>query len=126
VRTVPPSRTAASLLTAALVAVAGCGGGGGPATGPEADRSAAPTSTPVVATGDFYFRPSPIEVRVDEEITWENVGETIHNVEGKGFFSKAINPGETWEHSFERAGTYEYLCNLHPTLMTGSVVVAPK
>jgi plastocyanin len=74
-------------------------------------------------TGDFYFRPATIEVDVDEKVTWENVGETIHNVEGEDFFSKAINPGASWSHSFRRAGTYEYLCNLHPTLMSGSVVV---
>ena len=56
-------------------------------------------------------------------MTWENSGETIHTVKGDGFFSKAINPGDSYEHKFTKPGTYDYVCTLHPDQMQGTIVV---
>lgn len=76
-----------------------------------------------VAAVDFAFEPEATEIDAGETVTWTNDGATIHNVKGRGFFSEAINPGESYEHAFEQPGTYEYLCNLHPDQMRGTVKV---
>jgi len=99
------------VLAAVLGALAsGCGGeGDDPPSGS-------------VAVRDFEFAPAELEAQPGEAVTWDNQGEQIHNVKGRGFFSRAMDPGSSYEFTFERRGTYEYLCTLHPQ-MTGRIVV---
>ena len=98
-------------LAAVLGALAsGCGG----------DSSS--SSSADVEVRDFEFSPTSHEVAPGEKVEWENTGEQIHNVKGRGFFSRAIDSGETYSFTFERAGSYDYICTLHPQ-MKGTVVV---
>jgi plastocyanin len=95
-----------------------------PGLGCGSDDDAAPAAAAnEVAAVDFAFEPADVEVAAGETVTWVNEGQTIHNVKGKGFFSEAIDPGTSYEHAFEEPGTYEYLCNLHPDQMRGTVEV---
>ena len=115
-------RSLPAALAALCLGVAGAGCG----SEDSGDGDAAPESSPAsneVAAVDFAFEPDLTEVAAGDAVTWTNDGETIHNVKGKGFFSEAINPGETYEHEFEKPGTYEYLCNLHPETMRGTIEV---
>jgi plastocyanin len=92
----------------------GCGstsGGGG---------SASQTSVKLV---DFAFAPKEVQVKKGETVTWTNTGQTLHNVTGPGFTSKALNPGETFRHRFASAGRFPYVCTLHPQLMRAVVIV---
>jgi len=100
---------AALALSAALGA---CGG------------SAAPSQASAVAVKDFAFDRAEITVPAGTKVRFENTGATTHTVKGRGFFSEAINPGQTYEHRFTRPGTYRYLCTLHPTLMRGVITVS--
>lgn len=72
---------------------------------------------------DFAFTPAESPVKAGDTVTWTNDGATIHTVKGKGFFSKAINPGRSYEFKFSKPGSYDYLCTLHPDSMKGTVVV---
>jgi plastocyanin len=109
----------ASCLAAGLAALlvgaaaAGCG---------SSSKSAGSKSNEVSA-GDFFFRPKEVHLRVGQTITWKNSGKTIHTVKGQGFFSQAIDPGKSYAHRFAQAGSFPYLCTLHPQLMRGTVVV---
>ena len=99
-----------ALLAAALGALAsGCGG--------EDSRPA-----DVVEVRDFDFAPQSFSAKAGEPVEWENTGEQIHNVKGDGFFSRAMNPGERYSFTFRKAGSYDYLCTLHPQ-MKGTIVV---
>ena len=55
---------------------------------------------------------------------WTNDGLVIHTTTSTdGVWDSAIlNPGDTFSFTFDEAGTYEYLCSLHPT-MVGTIVV---
>ena len=75
-----------------------------------------------IAVRDFEFAPVEFEAKIGERVKWENESEQIHNVKGKGFFSRAMDPGSSYEFAFDRSGTYDYLCTLHPQ-MTGRIVV---
>lgn len=90
------------------------------ATAPSDEAAAAPGS---VDTFDFGFGPEETTVEAGETVTWENSGETLHNVKGPGFFSDGLDAGDTYRHKFTKPGTYEYLCTLHPDQMQGTIVV---
>jgi plastocyanin len=46
-----------------------------------------------------------------------------HNVKGDGFRSPTLSKGKKWSHTFAEAGTFDYLCTLHPA-MKGTVEVS--
>ena len=74
---------------------------------------------------DFSFSPAETTVKPGDTVTWTNDGQVEHTVKGKGFFSsKAFGNGQTFSHRFTKAGRFNYICTLHPTLMRGTVVVS--
>ena len=98
----------------AALAVAGCGSAAG---------ASPPAPGPLVSVGDFRFAPAIVTVRVGQVVRWRNDGATLHSVEGRGFFSRALRPGQTWSRRFARPGVYRYACTLHPEAMRGTIVV---
>jgi plastocyanin len=95
----------------------GCGGGGGGGDqGPRVPAGA-------VQVGDFFYRPADKQVGVGDRVTWVNTGQQLHTVKGPGFASQAFGNGQSYRFTFRRAGTYRYICTLHPTLMKGVIVV---
>jgi plastocyanin len=79
-----------------------------------------------IAAADFRFDPGERHVSAGATVTWNNTGSTAHTVKGRDFFSKAIEPGESYEHRFDKPGTYRYVCTLHPQSMRATVVVDSK
>jgi aldose sugar dehydrogenase len=95
--------------------------------------------------GDKAFNPGDIDIKVGDSIKWTNNDLVIHTiVEGSpsltssastirpessnvsvGFQSGLLKQGMTFGHSFDRPGTFNYYCSLHPT-MVGKVVVVPS
>jgi len=78
---------------------------------------------------DKAFSPSPATIKVGTEVTWKNTDNAIHTVtSGKNstaddiFDSKLLNPNKEFKFKFDKAGTYDYFCQLHPA-MVGEVIV---
>jgi plastocyanin len=77
------------------------------------------------------YNPSPLTVSVGTTVVWTNNDNTGHTVtEGNpsgntppnGFDSGILAPGKTITHNFDTAGTTQYYCTLHPTML-GEVIV---
>jgi plastocyanin len=77
------------------------------------------------------YNPSPINIAKGTTVTWTNHDNTAHTVtEGNpsgysppnGFDSGIIAPGIVFTHTFATAGTVQYYCTLHPTML-GEVIV---
>ena len=70
------------------------------------------------------YSPLSIEINPSTTVTWTNNDTMIHTVTDtkKTFDSEFIQPGGTWQHTFEKLGQYDYLCTLHPW-MKGTVSV---
>jgi plastocyanin len=81
------------------------------------------SSSITVQAYDFGFRAPKISVTGGTTVIWTNTGKTAHTVKGPGFFSQAIDPGQSYSFHFTKPGAYKYLCTLHPTLMRGTVLV---
>ena len=72
------------------------------------------------------YNPSPINVPKRKTVTWTNNDNTAHTVtQGNpsgnspqnGFDSGILAPGKTFTHTFATAGTIQYYCTLHPTML---------
>lgn len=119
-----------------LIGLSGCiGGGGDSGGGVEGDVA--------VGVGDYYFDPKEVSIEQGETVTWKFEAPT-HNVsavpdhadynsvpegaepfasyEGDNTF-ETVEEGETYSHTFETPGTYEYVCVPHKTSMKGTVIV---
>jgi hypothetical protein len=75
--------------------------------------------------GDFFFSPASVSVAVGDTVTWRNNGDAPHNaVADDGSFSTPnLNKGQSASETFNQAGTFSYICTIHPQ-MKGTVRVA--
>ena len=73
---------------------------------------------------NFRFDPPTLEVPVGTTVTWMNKDEEIHMVTSShGLFrSPGLEGDQQFAHRFEKPGSYEYGCALHPQ-MKGTIVV---
>ncbi len=64
------------------------------------------------------FKPAKIKVKKGDTVVWTNNGEGDHTVTAKdeSFESGKIAVGEKFEHKFEEAGKFEYVCDYHPRM----------
>ncbi len=56
------------------------------------------------------------------KITWTNRDSAPHTITGDNFDSGSISQGSTFSQTFKDAGTFDYVCTIHPS-MKGKVVV---
>ena len=78
----------------------------------------------VVHVKDFAFHPASLTVSVGDRVTFQNDDDEAHTVTAtdKSFDSAGLDNGQTWAHTFDKPGTYTYLCALHP-YMKGKIIV---
>ena len=77
-----------------------------------------------VTVKGFKFTPSSVSVRKGDTVTWRFQRDPApHNVKGSGGIKSAsrITTG-TYKKKFTRAGTFRYICTIHPN-MKGTVRV---
>jgi plastocyanin len=100
----------------------GGGGGGGGSTAPAPSASGGSAS---VTLKDIKFNPSTVNIKAGDTVTWTNDDSVGHDVTGDGFKSGdagGLQQGDTFKHTFDKAGTFKYRCTVHPG-MEGEVVV---
>jgi plastocyanin len=98
--------------------------------------TAAPPSTPADAPApapqdrnavditNFAFAPVTLTIPVGATGTWTNRDEEPHTVVATdgSFHSPGMGTGGTYSFTFTTAGTFDYVCSIHP-FMHGTVVV---
>ena len=94
---------------------------------PQASPPAAPTQTAntvSVAIKGFKFVPAEVNVNVGDTIVWTNEDTAPHTVESsdRTLRSDELSKGDTYSYKFTKAGKYDYICGIHPS-MKGSVTV---
>ena len=78
-----------------------------------------------------YFTPPRVSILVGNTVHWTNSSNERHSITsmdsskdqftssdmcpGRGLFGRndCLEPGETYQHTFSRAGTYDYYCKIH-------------
>ena len=81
-------------------------------------------SDPADIISDFKFSPATITIHVGDTITWTNNGPAPHTATASNgsFDTGNLNKGQSASHTFTQAGTFAYICSIHP-FMHGTVVV---
>jgi plastocyanin len=88
------------------------------------------SSSPGCEENNECFTPDMVTVSVGGTVTWTNDDTAAHTVTSgtasdgpDGVFDSSIfMSGKTFEHTFDKAGSYDYYCQVHPW-MTGNVTV---
>jgi plastocyanin len=91
---------------------------------PAAPQQVAATNEAEISIQSFQFVPAILTVKAGTAVTWVNHDEEPHNVVSpdRVFRSKAIDGGEKFTTVFDKPGTYNYICAVHPH-MHGVIVV---
>jgi plastocyanin len=93
-----------------------------PAPAPAPAPGASPAAPASVEIHDYAFAPKTLSVPVGTTVTWKNHDGDAHTVTGAGLKSKSFGMDATYSYTFTKAGTFAYVCSLHPQ-MKGTVVV---
>jgi plastocyanin len=115
-RTVP---VLLALLAAALCATALVSGSAA------AER---PASAPgsVIRIAAYAFHPVVLTVARGTTVLWVNKDDDVHTIRSQDgpekFQSPALDSGGRYGFTFRRAGTYHYICSVHP-YMHGVIIV---
>jgi plastocyanin len=76
-----------------------------------------------VAVSGFSFSPRTVTVNVGDTVTWTNSDAQTHTAtSGSAWDTGNIANGQSKSITFRNAGTFDYICAIHPQ-MTGTVVV---
>jgi plastocyanin len=108
------------------IIVAGSGGSDVEARGDGSGSGVAAPASADVTIGDRVFSPGSVTIAAGGTVTWRNADGDEHTASARdGSWDSGIRaPGAAYSRTFPAAGTFAYLCLLHPE-MTGTVVVRP-
>ncbi|MES1243588.1 MAG: plastocyanin/azurin family copper-binding protein [Acidobacteriota bacterium] len=87
--------------------------------------AAARAATIQVTVRNFEFSPAVVNIQPGDTVVWTNTGGT-HNVasdDGTSFSNELKAAPWTFSHKFNANGSFPYHCEMHPTVMQGTVNV---
>ena len=122
------STTLAGPIVLALAVTLGAGAcGGGDSKKNQGAQVTAPGETPVRIVS-FQFTPQTVTVKPGTKVTWTNDDTAVHAIKDTSPLatpvSQDMGKDATFSITYERPGTYSYICGIHQ-YMTGTVSVAP-
>jgi plastocyanin len=90
----------------------------------------------MVVMQNIAFNPPTITIHVGQTVVWRNDDTVPHTTTSgscsgnvctpaPGWDSGTLNPGQSFSHTFDTAGTFGYYCRIHGAAMQGTVVVMP-
>lgn len=71
----------------------------------------------------YRFDPEKIEVAAGSSVTWTNDDNFTHTVQVDGQADHKVERGKSVSITFDKPGTYQYVCTLHSRDMDGEVIV---
>lgn len=116
-------RTTLAASASLLLTLTACGGGDDASSAAEPAATAPATGGAAITIAGFAFS-GATEVAVGTTVTVTNDDSATHTwtSEDGTFDSGSIAPGESFEFTFDTAGTFAYHCNFHAS-MQGTITV---
>ena len=81
-----------------------------------------PAASVAVEIKNFAFSPAALAVNAGDTVIWTNNDSVPHQIKSSAFNSAPLSNGQTFSFTFDKAGTYDYSCAIHPS-MKGQIVV---
>lgn len=77
-----------------------------------------------IVVKNFMFAPTSLTVGTGSTVTWTNMDEEPHTVVSDAglFRSGALDTSQSFSFKFDKAGTYRFICSIHPQ-MVGTITV---
>ncbi len=78
-----------------------------------------------IEINNFAFSQDNLNIKVGETIVWTNKDSAKHTVTsdtGSELDSEVLSKGQSYSHTFNVAGEFDYHCNLH-SYMKGKIIV---
>ena len=117
-----------ALLVIAII-FTGCAGNGKTVSTTAAETSSATTAGSADAKNEIIiesnsFKPGSLTIKAGDTVKWINKDSYSHTVTAKAgeFDSGNMASGAEFSFTFDKEGTYDYICGIH-TFMTGKIIV---
>ncbi len=123
------TRLIVSLL--ACAAIAGCGSSSSSkskststSSGQPAASSSSSSGTVTVKAANFAFDPKSVTVKKGQTVKWVNEDSAPHNVTSDDgtLKSKDFSQGGSFTYKATKAGTFNYVCTIHPQMKATLIV----
>ena len=77
-----------------------------------------------VKIDNFSFVPGELKIKKGTEVTWTNNDDIPHTVlaVGTNIRSKTMDTEATFTYKFDKIGTFNYICALHPHMKAKVIV----
>jgi plastocyanin len=77
-----------------------------------------------VVIKDFMFVPMELKIKAGSSVTWVNQDDEPHTVVGDGglFRSGALDTAMAFSYRFDKPGTYQVFCSIHPQMKATIIV----
>jgi plastocyanin len=75
-----------------------------------------------VSMRNMRFSPQTLNIKKGTVVEWKNDDLVPHTATSASFDSGSLGRGNSWRHTFTKAGQVPYACTFHP-MMTGVIVV---
>jgi plastocyanin len=116
-----------NLALAVLMAgtAAACSSSSSGGTPPPGSGSGSPATGNSVSISNFHFTPPSLTVKVGTKVTFTNDDSTVHTAGASDdpvIHSGNLSKGQTYTVTFNKAGTYDYVCDIH-NYMHGTIIV---
>lgn len=94
------------------------------ATTGEATPEEVTSAEATVTIEGFAFNPTEVRISAGGTVTWQHKDSAPHTVTSDNgeFDSGSLSQGDNWSFTFEKPGTYEYHCEIHPSMKAKVIV----
>lgn len=84
----------------------------------EVTREEVVSTEATVTIEGFAFNPREVRIKAGGTVTWQQKDSAPHTVtsDNEEFDSGSLSQGDNWSFTFEKPGTYEYYCKIHPSM----------
>jgi plastocyanin len=117
------------MIAGAVFLISGCGLYGSTPGNSSTAKSTPAQETAVTAVTantvniqNFAFSPATLTVKKGTAVTWTNNDSAPHQIKSATFNSSQFSKGQTFSFTFNDAGTFDYSCAIHPSML-GKIIV---